>query len=108
MPFDPQVPPDAVPAPSAKPPPDADAETKQWRREDDWKTAHREWLPYWQQRDPVPPPPDAAPEIETPGEVLTERQEAFCRAYLEFPVARKAAVSGRSCGMAGRQSSSLS
>jgi phage terminase small subunit len=58
----------------------------------DWQTAHREWLPYWQQRDPVPPRPETPPEIETPGEVLSDRQEAFCRAYVECPVGAKAAV----------------
>jgi hypothetical protein len=92
MPLDPRAPP-ADNAPTARPrPPEPDEATKQWRRETDWKTAHRAWLPYWQQQDPVPPVPDAAPEIETPGEVLTERQEAFCRLYLERPVAAKAAV----------------
>ena len=35
---------------------------------------------------------ESAPETETPGEALTERQEAFCRLYLERPVAAKAAV----------------
>lgn len=68
------------------------AELEQRRRETDWETAHREWLPYWQKGDPVPPVPENTPGIETPGEVLTERQEAFCRAYVEQPVAAKAAV----------------
>jgi hypothetical protein len=102
MPLDPQtpLPVDIAPTPAPTRPPDA--ETKQWRRETDWKNAHREWLPYWQQRDPVPPPPESSPEIETPGEVLTERQEAFCRAYLECPVARKAAVSAGYSPMSAR------
>lgn len=74
----------------------------------DWQTAYREWLPYWQQRDPVPPMPAEAPEIETPGETLTERQEAFCRAYAEAPVAAKAAVAaGYSPASARKQASRL-
>jgi phage terminase small subunit len=109
MPFDPQTPPEqaqpianpetatAAPSPAgdaAHPggsllPPDPLA--ARLRAQADWIRAYREWLPYWQQRDPVPPPPETAPEIETPGEVLTERQEAFCRAYAECPVAAKAA-----------------
>jgi hypothetical protein len=76
--------------------------------EHDWQAAHREWLPYWQQRDPVPPRPENAPEIETPGEALTERQEAFCRAYLECPVAGKAArLAGYSPAGARQQASRL-
>jgi hypothetical protein len=68
----------------------------------------REWLPYWQKRDPVPPQPEALSELETPGEVLTERQEAFCRAYVECPVAGKAAVgAGYSPAGARRQASRL-
>ncbi len=100
---------DTAPAPTAKPrSPDVDAETKQRRRETDWKTAHREWLPYWQQGDPAPPVPESPPQIETPGEVLTERQEAFCRAYLECPVAAKAAVAaGYSPATARQQASRL-
>jgi hypothetical protein len=77
-------------------------------REAEWKTAHREWLPYWQKGDPVPPPPEAAPAIEIPGEVLTERQEAFCRAYVEQPVAGKAArLAGYSPATARQQASRL-
>ncbi len=92
MPFDPQTP--AVPsAPSATArPPEATTDLAQWRRETDWKSAHREWLPYWQKGDPVPPAPETPPALETPGEALSERQEAFCIAYVEQPVGPKAAV----------------
>ncbi len=61
------------------------------RPEYEWRDEYRAHLPYWQQRDPVPPQPAAPPELETPGEQLNERQEAFCRAYVECPVAAKAA-----------------
>ena len=93
MPFDPHASPAtnaALPAPAK--PPAADAAATPYLAEHAWKTAHREWLPYWQQQDPVPSAPGALPEIETPGEALSERQEAFCRAYVECPVAAKAAV----------------
>lgn len=74
----------------------------------DWPAKHREWLPYWQQNDPVPPRPETPSAIETPGEVLTERQEAFCRAYLECPVGGKAArLAGYSPGAARQQASRL-
>src|SRR5262249_47919271 len=71
-------------------------------------TKAREWLPYWQKGDPVPPESEQPPEIETPGAVLTERQEAFCRVYIECPVGAKAAVSaGYSAASARRQASRL-
>ena len=73
-----------------------------------WKTEYREGLPYWQQNDPVPPPPAAAPMLETPGDALNERQEAFCRAYVECPVAAKAArMAGYSPAAARRQAQRL-
>jgi hypothetical protein len=101
---------DSSPAPASTPPqrPDAQPAAPSFLAEHDWKTAHREWLPYWQQRDPVPPLPESPPEIETPGDTLTERQEAFCRAYLECPVAGKAAVAaGYSPASARKQASRL-
>ena len=111
MPFDPQASPklDSAAAPAAKEPqPQAEPAGPSSLAEHEWETRHREWLPYWQQRDPVPPMPDGAPEIETPGEALTERQEAFCRAYVECPVAGKAAVAaGYSPAGARRQASRL-
>ncbi|MCW5773325.1 MAG: terminase small subunit [Rhodospirillaceae bacterium] len=74
----------------------------------DWPAKHREWLPYWQQNDPVPPRPETPSTIETPGEVLTERQEAFCRAYLECPVGGKAArLAGYAPDTARQQASRL-
>jgi hypothetical protein len=81
MPFDPQSPSTALPASAntAPQPPNAQPAAPSFLEAHAWQTAHRAWLPYWQQQDPVPPAPEAAPEIETPGEVLTERQEAFCR-----------------------------
>jgi hypothetical protein len=110
MPFDPQTPvaAPALPASAAPRSPEIAAQLAQARREDEWKTAHREWLPYWQKGDPVPPAPETAPAIETPGEVLTERQEAFCRAYVEQPVAGKAArLAGYSPATARQQASRL-
>ena len=110
MEFDPQTPPatETGPALAPKPQPPETKPAPSSLAEHDWKSAHREWLPYWQQRDPVPPMPDGAPEIETPGEALTERQEAFCRAYVECPVAGKAAVgAGYSPAGARRQASRL-
>jgi len=107
MPFDPDTPPSALPAPAKTQPPDPKS-TAPYLAEHDWQTAHREWLPYWQQRDPVPPRPESPPAIETPGDALTERQEAFCRAYVECPVAGKAAVgAGYSPASARRQASRL-
>jgi len=110
MPFDPQAP-AAAPAPPASVadrPPEIAARLAQAGREAEWKSAHREWLPYWQKGDPVPPAPDAAPALETPGEVLSERQEAFCRAYVEQPVAGKAArLAGYSPATARQQASRL-
>jgi hypothetical protein len=108
MPFDPRTP-AALPATSAPArPPEAAADIAQWKRESEWKSAHREWLPYWQKGDPVPPAPETAPALETPGEVLTERQEAFCRAYVEQPVAGKAArLAGYSPATARQQASRL-
>lgn len=111
MPFDPQVPPppNAAPAPTAKPePPAATPTAASYLDKHAWRTAHREWLPYWQQRDPVPAAPETPPELETPGEVLTERQDAFCRAYVECPVAGKAArLAGYSPAGARQQASRL-
>jgi hypothetical protein len=105
MPFDPQMPP-TPPIPATAPPPDT--ASAQPEPSHTWKTAHREWLPYWQQSDPVPPEPESPPPLETPGEVLTERQEAFCRAYVECPVGGKAAVSaGYSPAHARKQASRL-
>ncbi|MFO0986899.1 MAG: terminase small subunit [Alphaproteobacteria bacterium] len=94
MPFDRSMPSATPAAPGTDPPRPSPvaAELAQWRRETDWKTAHCEWLPYWQKADPVPPPPETAPAIETPGDALSERQEAFCLAYVEQPVGPKAAV----------------
>ena len=78
------------------------------RSEREWKEAYREGLPYWQQKDPVPPPPANPPEIETPGEVLTERQEAFCRAYVERAIgARAARLAGYSPAAAKYQAGRL-
>lgn len=110
MPFDPRPPAaaPALPASAAPRPPEAAAKLAQARREAEWKSAHREWLPYWQKGDPVPPAPETAPAIETPGEMLTERQEAFCRAYVEQPVAGKAArLAGYSPATARQQASRL-
>jgi hypothetical protein len=110
MPFDPQSP-AAQPASSdtaTRHPPEVAADLARWRREEDWKDAHREWLPYWQKGDPVPPSPESAPAIETPGDVLSARQEAFCRAYVEQPVAGKAArLAGYSPATARQQASRL-
>ena len=110
MPLDPHTP-AAPPVSSNAPaprPPEIAAELAQWRREADWKDAHREWLPYWQKGDPVPPPPEAPPALETPGDALSERQEAFCRAYVELPVAGKAArLAGYSPATARQQASRL-
>ncbi len=89
MTTEPQTTAPSSPGPRA---PEVAAELARWRRETDWKTAHREWLPYWQKGDPVPPVPETTPALETPGEELSERQEAFCRLYVEQPVAAKAAV----------------
>ena len=73
-----------------------------------WQTEYRHHLPYWQQTDPVPPQPRAEPAIETPGDTLTERQEAFCRAYVEQPVAAKAArAAGYSPATASQQANRL-
>lgn len=115
MPFDPQTPPAPSPAAAASlitaaapRPPEVAARLAQAGREAEWKSAHREWLPYWQKGDPVPPAPEAAPALETPGEVLTERQGAFCRAYVEQPVAGKAArLAGYSPAAARQQASRL-
>lgn len=69
--------------------------------------ACREHLPYWQKRDPVAPPPPSH-ELETPGETLNDRQIAFCRAYVECPVAAKAArLAGYSPVSAAKQASKL-
>ncbi len=111
MPFDPQAPPSAETNPASAPKP-RPAETNptppSTLAEHDWQTAHREWLPYWQQRDPVPPRSETAPELETPGDVLSERQEAFCRAYVECPVGAKAAVAaGYAPAYARKQASRL-
>jgi hypothetical protein len=111
MHFNPQDTPasDSGPAATSTPqPPAPQPDGPSFLAEHAWKTAHREWLPYWQQGDPVPPLPESPPEIETPGEVLTERQEAFCRAYLECPVAGKAArLAGYSPATARQQASRL-
>jgi hypothetical protein len=109
MPLAPQIPSTADTAlPSSAKPPAPDAAATPFLSEREWKTRHREWLPYWQKGDPVPPVPEAPPAIETPGEVLTERQEAFCRAYVEQPVAGKAArLAGYSPATARQQASRL-
>jgi hypothetical protein len=74
----------------------------------DWKSEYREGLPYWQHKDPIPPPPEAAPELETPGDALNDRQEAFCRAYVELPVGIKAArMAGYAPAAARRQATRL-
>jgi hypothetical protein len=74
----------------------------------DWKREYREGLPYWQHNDPVPPPPDQEPVVETPGDALNERQEAFCRAYVELPVGIKAArAAGYAPAAARRQATRL-
>jgi phage terminase small subunit len=74
----------------------------------DWKTEYREGLPYWQHNDPIPPPPEQGPELETPGETLNDRQEAFCRAYVELPVGIKAArLAGYAPAAARRQATRL-
>jgi hypothetical protein len=73
-----------------------------------WAREHRALAPYWQHRDPVPPQPENPPELEAPGETLSERQEAFCRAYVERPVAAKAArLAGYSPASAAKQASKL-
>src|SRR5688572_20004173 len=111
MSFDPQTSPtptNGSASPTTPQPPEPKPAAPSYLAEHDWQTAHREWLPYWQQRDPVPPPPASPPEIETPGEVLTERQEAFCRAYVECPVGAKAAVAaGYAPAYARKQASRL-
>ena len=69
--------------------------------------AYREHLPYWQKRDPVTASPPSH-ELETPGEILNDRQIAFCRAYVECPVAAKAArLAGYSPVSAAKQASKL-
>jgi hypothetical protein len=74
----------------------------------DWKREYREGLPYWQHNDPVPPPPDQEPVFETRGDALNERQEAFCRAYVELPVGIKAArAAGYAPAAARRQATRL-
>ena len=74
----------------------------------DWKSEYREGLPYWQHNDPIPPPPQEAPVLETPGDALNERQEAFCRAYVELPVGVKAArMAGYAPAAARRQATRL-
>ena len=74
----------------------------------DWSREYREGLPYWQHGDPIPPPPDREPSLETPGEALNERQEAFCRAYVELPVGVKAArAAGYETAAARRQANRL-
>jgi hypothetical protein len=112
MPFDPQTPPTAtaadLPAPAKPQPPRHETASAQPEPSQEWKNTHREWLPYWQQSDPVPPEPAEAPALETPGDALTERQEAFCRAYVECPVGAKAAVAaGYSPACARKQASRL-
>jgi hypothetical protein len=102
MPYDPQASPSAPPE-SRRPEPERAAPRGPGL---DWATEYREGLPYWQQRDPVPPEPSQAPVIETPGEALTERQEAFCRAYVECPVAAKAARAAGYAPAAGKQQAS--
>jgi hypothetical protein len=100
---EPQAPPPEVDEP--RPPPERTWEN---RPEYAWRDEYRAGLPYWQQRDPVPPQPAEPPELETPGETLSERQEAFCRAYVEHPVAAGAArVAGYSPAAAARQASRL-
>lgn len=74
----------------------------------DWKQEYREGLPYWQHNDPIPPPPEREPALETPGDALNERQEAFCRAYVELPVGVKAArMAGYAPAAARRQANRL-
>lgn len=74
----------------------------------DWKAEYREGLPHWQHNDPIPPPPEEAPVLETPGETLNDRQEAFCRAYVELPVGIKAArLAGYAPAAARRQATRL-
>jgi hypothetical protein len=110
MPFDPQSPASdsTLPAPEKPQAPDPDAPPRSPLAALDWANSYREWLPYWQKSDPVPPLPEQPAEIETPGEALTERQEAFCRAYVECPVARRAAVAaGYSPENAGKQANRL-
>ena len=78
------------------------------RPAEEWAREHRAHAPYWQQRDPVPPQPENPPELEAPGESLSERQEAFCRAYVERPVAAQAArLAGYSPASAAKQASKL-
>jgi len=99
-----EPPPAFEPAALRAPPP----RTWQTRPEHEWRDEYRHGLPYWQQQDPVPPQPAEAPGLETPGETLNERQEAFCRAYVEHPVAAKAArEAGYSPAAAARQASRL-
>lgn len=82
--------------------------TWQTRPDCEWQKEYRHHLPYWQQNDPVPPQPLEQPELEAPGDTLNERQESFCRAYVECPVAAKAArLAGYSPAAAARQASRL-
>lgn len=82
--------------------------TWQTRPDYEWRTEYRHHLPYWQQNDPVPEQPRDEPTLETPGDALNERQEAFCRAYVERPVAAKAArLAGYSPAAAAHQASRL-
>ena len=97
----PPVPETFIPRPPIK-------HTWQTRPEYHWHTEYRHHLPYWQQNDPVPPQPLEEPQLETPGDTLNERQEAFCRAYVERPVAAKAArLAGYSPASAAKQAGKL-